>query len=208
VSEVFAARDTDALITEVLAGDTRATNRFFVEHSRRVYKFVLPRVGGDQGAAEDLCQLVMSRAMRRLYTYRGEAKLSTWLCQIARNELSRYWERRRARDAHVVDVLATDDERRLTEMTGADEERPEAQRLRSEISALMRAALKRLPHRYATVLFLRYFEDAPIKEIAARLGDSSLAIQSLLVRARLALRAEIESTGVSSMSDAFALVMP
>jgi hypothetical protein len=66
-----------ALITEVLAGDTRATNRFIVEHPRRAYKFVLPRAGGDQGVAEDLCQLVMGRAMRLLYTYRGGAALAT-----------------------------------------------------------------------------------------------------------------------------------
>jgi RNA polymerase sigma-70 factor (ECF subfamily) len=93
-------------------------------------------------------------------------------------------------------------------VTGPDEERPEAQRLRSGIGVLLRAALKRMPHRYATVLFLRYFEGATVKEIAARLGQSNLAIQSLLARARLALRAELESTGVTSVSEVFELVMP
>src|SRR6476619_3469151 len=84
----------------VLAGDVAAFDAFFGEYFPRLYRYVLPRVGGKVEDAQDICQETLLRALRRLHTYRGEAALFSWICRIASNQLADFWrsnERERER---------------------------------------------------------------------------------------------------------------
>lgn len=65
---------------------------------------------------------------------------------------------------------------------------PEAASQASELRAAVRAALAELPARDREILQLRYFEDVPAKEIAAKLGVSEARVSQLHARATTALR--------------------
>lgn len=52
---------------------------------RRVFAVCLRTLGGDASDAEDATQEVFVRLARSADTFRGEAKLSTWLYAVARN---------------------------------------------------------------------------------------------------------------------------
>jgi RNA polymerase sigma-70 factor (ECF subfamily) len=196
------------LVRALLYGQRQSFDRFFADYFPRLFRFVLPRVDRDPAAAEDLCQHVLSRAIRSLATYRGEASLFTWICQIARNELSRYWERRKYEESNILHIEDDSDMRAMLESVAAPEsEQPEAQRLRSEVARLIHVALDHLPRNYADALELKYIDGLSVQEIAERLTQTVTATQSVLARARVALRDLLESAGITA-SDELATAAP
>ena len=52
---------------------------------KEVYCFLL-RLSGDREIAEELTQQTFAIAFEKLENFRGECKLSVWLCQIAKHE--------------------------------------------------------------------------------------------------------------------------
>src|SRR5689334_22036513 len=94
--------DEQALLRRMLAGDERAFNAFFESYFARLYRFALPRVNGDVEAAREVVQATLSKAMRKLTQYRGEASLFTWVCQICRREVVDYLRAHRRHTERVV----------------------------------------------------------------------------------------------------------
>jgi RNA polymerase sigma-70 factor (ECF subfamily) len=110
--------------------------------------------------------------------------LFTWLCTICRNELAS--ERRKSARQPIhesidVEGLARDV---LVEMRAPEECEPygelEVVARRNEVAR----TLNSLPERYALVLEWKYGDGFSVEEIAAMLGLSPTAAQSLLARAR------------------------
>jgi len=177
------------LLARLRAGDEAAFTLFFSGFFPRLYRFVLPRAGRDPAAAEELCQQVLARAMPRLGSFRGEASLFTWLCQIARNELADYWQRRGRDAAHLKQFDDADEVRAVLESLEAPEaDRPEAIHSQRELARQVQIALDHLPPRYASVLEWQYIDGLSVQEIADREGQSLIAVQSVLARARRAFQ--------------------
>ena len=179
--------DDKRLAKRLLAGDQRAFGQFFDENYSRLYRFVLMRVAHDEEAAAEVAQSALSSALRRIGTWRGEAALFTWLCAIARNEVVD-WARRNA--SYREHVVLTED---LPEIRAAIDsflmpgiDGPGRQYQRDEMSRLIQVALDSLPSRYGDALEWKYIEGYSVKEIAAKLGLSFDATQSLLTRAKRA----------------------
>ena len=63
------------------------------EYYQLVLGFLLTLTNGDRDLAEDLTQETFLRAIRRSDTFRGDAKVSTWLCQIAKYTFWQYLEK-------------------------------------------------------------------------------------------------------------------
>jgi len=175
------------LVKRLLANDEQAFTHFFDENFGRLYRFALVRLGNDREAALEIVQTTLSKGIRNLRTYRGEAALFTWLCAICRNEISD-WFRKQGR--YRQHILLTED---LPEIQAAVDsyqmpaaEGPEGQFQRTEIIRLIQVALDRLPPRYGNVLEWKYIDGYSIKEIAVQLEMGQEATQSLLARAKRA----------------------
>ena len=59
----------------MLAGEERAFQAFFQSLFPRLYRFALPRVDRNEEAAREVVQATLTKAMRKLADYRGEAAL-------------------------------------------------------------------------------------------------------------------------------------
>jgi RNA polymerase sigma-70 factor (ECF subfamily) len=90
-----------ALARRVASGDHAAFDEFFHEYFPRLYRFTLSRVDNDESLAEEIVQRTLCIVVRKMGTYRGEALLFSWLCQICRSEMSAIFKRlgREARHA-------------------------------------------------------------------------------------------------------------
>src|SRR5262245_43406270 len=73
-----------ALARRILGGDEAAFRELFDRFFPRLYRFALARLKGDPDAARDIVQQTFCRAIEKLDSYRGEAALYTWFCQICR----------------------------------------------------------------------------------------------------------------------------
>src|SRR5688500_7631773 len=128
---------------------------------------------GDAGDAEDVTQETMLRLWRIAPDWReGEAALGTWLYRVASNLAVDRLRRRRERPQAVMPEIAD-------ESAGA-QGRLEA----TDRAAALEAALADLPERQRLAVVLRHLEERSNPEIAAILGTSVEAVESLLARAR------------------------
>ncbi|MDX1507561.1 MAG: sigma-70 family RNA polymerase sigma factor, partial [Woeseiaceae bacterium] len=165
-----------------------AFDTFFREYFPRLYRFTLLRVDNDPELAEEIVQRTMCIVVRKMGTYRGEALLFTWLCQICRNELSAVV---RERNIELHADLPIDDHpavQAALESMLNDDFQPESAQRRDEIARFVRVTLEHLPARYATALEMKYVNGCSVAEIAARLELSEKATESVLTRAREAFR--------------------
>ena len=73
-----------ALISRVLVDDDRNAFGELVRRYQSQVRMLLRKLtGGDPTLADDLAQEAFLRGYRSLKSYRGSARFSTWLCQIA-----------------------------------------------------------------------------------------------------------------------------
>lgn len=195
------ANETE-LIRRMLAGEERAFDAFFESHFPRLYRFALPRLGGDVEAAREVVQVSLGKAMRKLATFRGEAALFTWLCQICRREIA---DHLRANQRHAERIVLMDDRPELRAAIEALEAPDEYDLLktcaRQETGRLIQSVLDRLPARYGDALEWKYVEGRSVEEIGTRLGIGHTAAQSLLARARIAFREALEQVFGAAAED-------
>jgi len=94
-------KDKEAqLIRRACNGDGRAVRALYDRHAPRVYA-VVRRIAGDDDTAQDYAQEAWIRAIRALPSFRGDARLSTWLHRIAINtalQLEKKAQTRRKRE--------------------------------------------------------------------------------------------------------------
>jgi RNA polymerase sigma-70 factor, ECF subfamily len=172
----------------ILRGDERAFRALFDAYFPRLYRFALVRLGGDAEAANEVVQQTFCKAIERLDSYRGEAALYTWFCQICRNALIDYY-RTRQRTAAKGTLQDEPDVRAVLEsMAGPASSEPELQMWQRDVHRLVQATVDTLPDRYGDILEWKYVDGLSVDDIAQRLSIGAKAAESLLTRARVAFR--------------------
>lgn len=174
-----------ALVKTLLAGDEASFTRFYNTYADKVYRFCLGRIK-DEANCQDIVQHCMTKAMRHLHTYRGEASLLTWLFQIARNEIASWYRQFGKNDACTTSI---DDNPNLLAAIESipstlDGSSPDLEGL----SLLVNTTLDALPSVYGDVLEMKYIEGLSVQEIAQLTNTGATAVQSQLARARKAFK--------------------
>jgi RNA polymerase sigma-70 factor (ECF subfamily) len=176
------------LAARVAAGEQAAFDIFFKEYFPRLFRFTLSRSNNDPHLAEEVVQRTMCIVVRKMGTYRGEALLFSWLCQICRNEASALFKQRRI---EMSDELPIEDHpavQAALESMSTNDGRPESAQRRDEIAHFVKTTLDYLPSNYATALEMKYIQGCSVAEIAAKLNIGTKAAESVLSRARAAFK--------------------
>jgi RNA polymerase sigma-70 factor, ECF subfamily len=149
----------------------------------QVYGYLLPRCGST-AVAEDLTAETFMAAVAAVGQgrVRGADVTVAWLVGVARHKLADHW-RRASREQRSLAAVAT-----LAE----DADDPWDEHLDAQVA---HAALARLAGPQRAALTLRYLDGLPVSEVAACLGRSLHATETLLVRARAALRRVYQEEG-------------
>jgi len=150
-----------------------------------VWNFALFLTGRPE-LADDIAQDVFVKAFEKLYTYRGDASVKTWLLAIARNK---------ARDALRSSWL-----RRVTLMPvwrigAAAQPSAEREALDKLVTDKLWLEVMALPRKLRETLLLSAHHGLPMKEIAALLGVSEGTVKSRLHRARAAMERRLADSG-------------
>ena len=189
------------LAQRMRGGDERAFDEFFNAYFPRLFRFAVRRLGNED-AAEDVVQAALVVAMRRIGTWRGEAALFTWVCQICRHQIADHVRAERRYSDKVILLEDSDDVRAALESIEAPASDDPLRRCdRAELTRLIHAVLDRLPGRYGDALEWKYIEGHSVEEIGQRLGIGHTAAQSLLARARVAFRDGLEAVFGASAPD-------
>ncbi len=143
---------------------------------------------GNLDDAQDVAQEVLLRVYRGLENFRGQASFRTWLSAIVENECLSSASRR---GRHVL----SDHLRSLIELHEAQGR--SAQRHDPALAASMRKALSGVAEPGRQVLYLRFYQERPLVEIADVLGISLSAAKMRLYRGleqlRVCYRGELDA---------------
>ena len=181
----------EELVRVYLEGDREA----FEELVRRYQSVVLNmacRLLGNRHEAADVCQEVFILLLRKLGTFRGEAKFSTWLYRISLNACHDHARRSRR---HLSLSESPGEDMPEMEQLIPDEgvEGPEARMEREEVRKKVQEAISRLPPKFKEVIFLHDISGCNYKVVAEILDINLGTVKSRLNRARARLAGELEA---------------
>ncbi|HEX9259403.1 MAG TPA: RNA polymerase sigma factor [Acidimicrobiales bacterium] len=146
--------------------------RSYRETVSAVYAYLYRASCGDRPLAEDLTQEVYAAALVGARDGDRRVLELAWLRATARNKLVDHF-RRVERERRRVTLIVTSDEAPAVVSDGVLADR-----------------LRKLPPAQRAAIALRYVDDLPVHDVAHALGKSTKATESLLSRAREALRHE------------------
>jgi RNA polymerase sigma-70 factor, ECF subfamily len=181
-----AVTDDFALIDDIRRGSHIAAATVVQRHNRGLWRIARGILGNDADA-EEAVQDAYLRAFSSLDSFRGEARLGTWLGRIVVNEALRRLERRRP-TVDLADVAAQQmsDHAGFTAM--AHSAGPEHAAARAEIRHTLEQAVDALPPDFRAVFMMRTIEQLSIEETAALLDISAATVKTRLHRANERLR--------------------
>jgi RNA polymerase sigma-70 factor, ECF subfamily len=172
IIEGTVTEDKEALIDEIM-------NRYGQEILQLAYSYV-----NNRAIAEDLTQDIFVKCYNALHTYSGKSKLRTWLWRIAMNhckDFLRSWYNR--------NVMITGND--LTR-NGTKKELIEQAVIQKEEDDQLLSEVMNLPIKYREVVYLFYYEELPIKEIAELTGTGVNTVKTRLKRAKELLKERLE----------------
>ncbi len=137
----------------------------------------------DLHIAEDLTEETFVKIATKKPRFSGKSSFKTWLYAIGRNVALDYLKKRSKQKE-----LPIDEARDMTD----DEISFEADFLREERKIMLHHAMCRLRPEYRQILWLIYFEGFSNKEAATVMKKKVHGIETLVYRARLALKEELE----------------
>jgi RNA polymerase sigma-70 factor (ECF subfamily) len=147
----------------------------------QVYGYLLLRCGS-VALAEDLTAETFMAAVAVCRQDSPPEVTVAWLVGVARHKLVDHWRRIAREQRHLAAVEADDD---LVDDPWEDWIDADA----------AHAALAQLSAQHRLALTLRYLDGLPVPEVAAHVGRSVHATETLLVRARAALRRVYREAG-------------
>lgn len=167
-----AARDED-LLARVAGGDRPALEELVDRYADRVYG-ICYRYFGDPQDAEDAAQETFVAVLRHAGTFRGRAKVSTWLYRVATNACNDIARKRGRRPATVP----------LEDRHGGPDPALTEELERRELTGELRAALDELEPAQREAVVLHDVLGWPHHDIAERDGVALGTVKSRIHRGR------------------------
>lgn len=172
----------EELAVKVAAGSRPSFEELVSRYSSRLFYFLRHRTDTDQDI-EDLIQETFLKAFKGMKSFDPEFKFSTWIYTIAvRQAISRYRTNKKMK-ANPADIPHIPE--------------PEEIVIQKEESKNLWRLASNLPKKEFEALWLHYYEDMPVKEIAKITKKKPITVRVLLHRARLNLAQKIDRSAFS-----------
>jgi RNA polymerase sigma-70 factor (ECF subfamily) len=177
--------DVDAM-RAIAAGDRRAFETLYTRYRRPLWSYIR-RFVADAQMAEEVLQDTLVALWRSAGSFRGEARVSTWLFTIARRQSYTHLRRRRAEPVDVNDREPEPDPEPTPERVVV---------ARAELAHVV-GLLDELPAERRETLLLALAGNLSYTEIAEVLGVPLGTVKSRVANARRELAARIAGEEVT-----------
>ncbi|MBU8932670.1 MAG: sigma-70 family RNA polymerase sigma factor [candidate division Zixibacteria bacterium] len=170
------------LVQDCLAGDLKAFEVLVDKYQKPVFNAAL-RIVGNGDDAQDVSQMVFTKAFEKLQSYDPKYKFFSWVYRMTINE-SLNWIKCRKPQSEIPENLAS------TART------PEEQYRRKEIDQVVEDAVGELPLDYRMVVVFRHFVDLTYRDLSFVLGIPEKTVKSRLFSARRLLGQVLRKRGM------------
>ncbi len=146
-----------------------------------VYGYLFTLTGGNHDLSEELTQETFYRATKKIHGFRGDSKMSTWLCQIAKYTFYQSLDKKRRKKEVPLDdavELAMQEETEKTYIDG-------------EMKLNLYKMIQKLPSPMRDVVMLRLTGELSFREIGDVLSQSENWARVTFYRAKQILGKEL-----------------
>jgi len=149
----------------------------YEQYADLIYKY-LYRLTENPDISEELTQEVFYQALKTIKNFKGESKMSTWLCQIAKHSWYKYLEKKsKSRYVPIEDIS-----HKLS-----DDNNPEKLIIESDNRISLYKQIHILNDPYKEVVMLRILGDLSFREIGEVLGKTEGWARITFHRAKIIL---------------------
>ena len=152
--------------------------KIYAEYFGEVYKFVLS-LCQNVSLAEEITQETFFKALKNIDSFKGNSKLSSWLCQIAKNTLYSYLRKDKEKVEYPLELIVT-------------EENLEKQFSNKETYLAIHKVVHKLNEPYKEVFLLRTFCELSFSQIGVLFEKSENWARVTYYRAKVMIKEEIE----------------
>lgn len=168
-------------------GDQDAFAVLVDRHQRQVYQLAI-RMLRDDDEASEATQEVFLAAWQHLRSFRGDARLATWLYRITYNHCLKVAEsRRRDQAARVALADASRESQPVSQLSASM-----ALAAERDVQATVRQQIDQLPQKYKRALVLRHLQDLSYEEMADVMSVPIGTVKTQLFRARALLKERLD----------------
>jgi len=182
------------LIAAAADGDARAFGEIVRRYEQTVYRYAF-KLCRDREKAEETFQDTFINVYRKLGSFDGRSRFSTWLYTIVTNNCLMRHRRRKVREIEesleALESPETSAEGEFIHEIARWDETPVDLLLDRELRDHIEKAIGKLPPEYRIVFTLRDMEGRSTEETARIVGITSEAAKSRLRRARAFLREQL-----------------
>lgn len=153
------------------------------ENFQLVYKYLFGLTGGNDHLAEELTQETFYRATKKIKEFRGDCKLSTWLCQIAKYVFYQEIDKKKRRKEVSLDVA----------VECAASENLEKKLIDQEQKLAIYQSIQKLDPNQKDVMMLRLSGNLSFREIGVILGQSENWARVNFYRGKKVIEREVQN---------------
>lgn len=150
----------------------RDFEKIYQEYGKTIYSFLLS-LSHDEHLSEELTQETMFRAINNFNSFRGDCKLSVWLCQIAKN-LYYEWFNKNKKTISLEEKLISHEDEKDISLDLADK----------EMAWQILQQLHILDEPYREVFMLHALGDVSLKDISQLFKKSNSWARVVYYRAK------------------------
>ena len=161
----YAHLSDEELAARFRGGEKRVSFTLIVErYQKRIYYSARKLVNGDHDEADEIAQETFVKVYEALDSFRGDAKLYTWIYRIMMNAVIYKTRRKKVRkNVGIEEVEST---------LETEDHSPHEAMERREMTALIEEAIATVPPKQREVFLLRFYDEMPYEEMSQILGTS------------------------------------
>lgn len=186
-SAMPASSSDESLVRAAKQGQASAFGELCDRHHRKLYRTAY-RIIRNHEDAEDAVQDSFIRAFTHIGEFDERAQFSTWLVRIAINSALMILRKKNQKRDVSLDQSDAEGNNELPLQIPDVRPDPEQHYLRTERRRMVRHAIGRLRPRVRRVIQISQLDECSVKETAYKLGITTSATKSLLLRGRASLR--------------------
>ena len=176
------------LVNRIKQNDNSAIMEFYNKFYKDVY-YVCYKITENEKDAEDVAQETLIKAIDKIDTLKNPEGLSAWLKTIANNLSINYLKKNRKFD--IVDN-SEDMGEEVFEENRVSKKTPEDIVADKEVTDILTNMINKLPREQRITIFMFYYEELSVKEIAEIMDCSEATVRSRINYARKALRKQVD----------------
>lgn len=174
------------LVQGIIDHDQGAFKELVEKHQQLVIRICYSLVH-ELEDARDLAQEVFIEVMKSASSFRGSAKLSSWIYRIAVNKSLNYLKKSRRRESTAFFSFREKnrEEKGDEGPVSNSSDRGDMMMEEKELKRALHLAISKLPENQKIAFTLHKYEELPYKEIAEVMHVSLASVESLIHRAKM-----------------------